>query len=118
MVLDVDVKFTTRLELDYELFKGVSVQFDDVTTAAEMAAKIATLPPIKNMWPVRLYSILKSRTEWTGTADMETSLKKRNLHSTADAYSPHVMTQVDKLRKKGITGHGIKVAVIDTGVSL
>ncbi|KAH7194985.1 peptidase S8/S53 domain-containing protein [Fusarium oxysporum] len=108
--------FTTRLELDYDLFKGVSVQFNDVTTAGQMAAKIAELPPIKNMWPVKLYSIPQPRVEWTATADMEAPLKKRNLHSKADTYSTHVMTQVDKLRKKGITGHGIKVAVVDTGI--
>jgi hypothetical protein len=28
------------------------------------------------------------------------------------------MTQVDKLRAEGYTGKGIKIAVIDTGVSL
>lgn len=37
--------------------------------------------------------------------------------ATADTYSPHVMTQVDRLRNKGFVGKGIKVAVVDTGVS-
>lgn len=32
------------------------------------------------------------------------------------AYPPHAMMQVDKLRSKGITGKGIKIAMIDTGV--
>ncbi|KAK2616739.1 hypothetical protein QQS21_000351 [Conoideocrella luteorostrata] len=31
-------------------------------------------------------------------------------------YPPHVMTQVDKLRAKGITGKGVKIAVVDTGI--
>ncbi|GJN68090.1 hypothetical protein PLICBS_002133 [Purpureocillium lilacinum] len=31
-------------------------------------------------------------------------------------FSPHVMTQVDKLHAKGITGKGVKVAILDTGV--
>lgn len=35
-----------------------------------------------------------------------------------DTFTPHVMTQVDMLRADGITGKGVKIAVIDTGVSL
>ncbi|KZZ98766.1 subtilisin-like serine protease PR1C [Moelleriella libera RCEF 2490] len=31
-------------------------------------------------------------------------------------YEPHRMTQVDQLHAKGITGSGLKVAVIDTGI--
>lgn len=34
----------------------------------------------------------------------------------ADIFSPHVMTQVDKLRAAGITGKGIKIGIVDTGV--
>lgn len=37
--------------------------------------------------------------------------------ATADTFSPHVMTQVDRLRSQGVVGEGIKVAVVDTGVS-
>lgn len=37
--------------------------------------------------------------------------------ATTDAYSPHVMTQVDRLRNQGVVGKGIKVAIVDTGVS-
>jgi hypothetical protein len=83
-----------------------------------MAAKMAALPAVKNMWPVKVYSIPKPRIEWTATPGMKAPLKKRDLNDTADTFSPHVQVQVDKLREKGITGHGIKVAVVDTGVSL
>lgn len=34
-----------------------------------------------------------------------------------DAFTPHLMTQVDMLREAGYTGKGFKIAVIDTGVS-
>lgn len=37
--------------------------------------------------------------------------------ATTDAFSPHVMTQVDRLRGQGVVGKGIKVAIVDTGVS-
>ncbi|KAI8402454.1 hypothetical protein FOFC_17768 [Fusarium oxysporum] len=111
-----DDKYTTRVKFDYDLFKGVSIQFDDVSTAEDMAAKMAALPAVKNMWPVKVYSIPKPRIEWTATPGMKAPLKKRDLNDTADTFSPHVQVQVDKLREKGITGHGIKVAVVDTGI--
>lgn len=37
--------------------------------------------------------------------------------ATTDEFSPHVMTQVDRLRNQGVDGKGIKVAIVDTGVS-
>jgi hypothetical protein len=107
---------TTRVKFDYDLFKGVSVQFDDVASAEELAAKMAALPVVKNVWPVKVYGIPTPRVEWTAEPGMKAPLSKRAVNDTSDTFSPHVMTQVDKLRKKGITGHGIKVAVIDTGV--
>ncbi|CAF3467306.1 unnamed protein product [Fusarium graminearum] len=107
---------TTRVKFDYDLFKGVSVQFDDVASAEELAAKMAALPVVKNVWPVKVYGIPTPRVEWVAEPGMKAPLSKRAVNDTADTFSPHVMTQVDKLRKKGITGHGIKVAVIDTGI--
>lgn len=108
----------TRMKLDYKLFKGVSVQLHDVENADKKAAKMAAMPAIKNMWPVEVFDIPTPKVQWTGSPapDSETSsLQKRA--NTTDTFSPHVMTQVDKLRAKGITGKGIKIAVIDTGVS-
>lgn len=94
----------------------MSIQFDDVESAEDLATKMASLPVVKNMWPVKVYGIPTPRIEWTATPGMKAPLQKRGANDT-DTFSPHVMTQVDKLRAKGVTGHGIKVAVIDTGVS-
>ncbi|KAF7551263.1 hypothetical protein G7Z17_g5119 [Cylindrodendrum hubeiense] len=110
---------TTRLEFDYKLFKGVSIQFNDLEKADDLAANIAALPAVKNMWQVKVYSIPDPQIEWVGTpgVDHAISRKKRAINETeADTFSPHVMTQVNKLRAKGITGKGVKVAVIDTGI--
>ena len=52
---------------------------------------------------------------YTGTGVVE-ALAKRDV-SGNDTFTPHLMTQVNKFRDAGITGKGIKVAVIDTGVS-
>ncbi|KAM0344971.1 hypothetical protein ACHAPU_006849 [Fusarium lateritium] len=113
---EVDGQSKTRVKFDYDLFKGVSIQFDDVESAEELAAKMAALPVVKNMWPVKVYSIPTPRVEWTATPGMKAPLQKRGANDTADTFSPHVMTQVDKLRAKGVTGHGIKVAIVDTGI--
>ncbi|KAH7127837.1 peptidase S8/S53 domain-containing protein [Dactylonectria estremocensis] len=116
---EVDGQATTRLQLDYKLFKGVSIQFNDLEKADDLAASVAALPAVKNVWPVKVYSIPKPTIEWTGTPGVEHSVskKKRAINETAeDTFSPHVMTQVNKLRADGVTGKGVKVAVIDTGI--
>ena len=32
------------------------------------------------------------------------------------AFSPHILAEIDKVHAKGITGKGVKVAIIDSGV--
>ncbi|CAM1505058.1 Fc.00g106950.m01.CDS01 [Cosmosporella sp. VM-42] len=108
----------TRMQFDYKLFKGASIQFDDIENAEDKAARMAALPAVKQMWPVQLYKIPTPNIEWTGEPDKDysTAMRKRATNDTSDTFSPHVMTQVDKLRAEGITGKGIKIAVVDTGI--
>ncbi|KJZ76416.1 hypothetical protein HIM_04145 [Hirsutella minnesotensis 3608] len=115
----VEKEGKTRVKFDYELFKGVSVQMDDVKQADQKAEKLAAMPAVKNVWPVRLYDRPSPKIEWIGTTPKPSggSVVARDTYKkTADTFSPHVMTQVDKLRAKGITGKGIKIAIIDTGI--
>lgn len=107
------------MEFDFKLFKGASIQFNDHERAEEIAAKMLELPAVKAMWPVRVYGIPEPRIDWQGTPGQEyATMKKRSTSETVkDTFSPHVMTQVDKLREEGYTGKGVKVAVIDSGVS-
>jgi subtilisin family serine protease len=113
----VNVEGETRLTLDFELFKGVSVTLHDITNAEDRAMAIADTPAVKNVWPVEVYGIPEPIVEWVGTEGLkpESTVSKR-ANDTADTYSTHVMTQVDKMRAKGITGKGVHVAVIDTGI--
>ncbi|KAI8215787.1 Minor extracellular protease vpr [Colletotrichum sp. SAR 10_76] len=105
----------TRMNLTYSLFKGASLQFKNLDTADEKAAKLAQLPSVKAMYPVRTYSIPKPEVVWTGKQGRDyIDLKKRQ--EGEDVFSTHVMTQVDKLHADGVSGKGIKVAVIDTGI--
>ncbi|KAK1709907.1 subtilase [Colletotrichum lupini] len=105
----------TRLNLTYSLFKGASIQFKNIDTADQKAAKLGQLASVKNIWPVRTYSIPKPEVVWTGQQGRDyIDLKKRQ--EGEDTFSTHVMTQVDQLHAKGVSGKGIKVAVIDTGI--
>jgi subtilisin family serine protease len=94
------------------------VTLHDITNAEDRAMAIADTPAVKNVWPVEVYGIPEPIVEWVGTEGLkpESTVSKR-ANDTADTYSTHVMTQVDKMRAKGITGKGVHVAVIDTGVS-
>jgi subtilisin family serine protease len=49
--------------------------------------------------------------------DVQGTLRKRQCTNSTIGNGPHVMTQVDRLHAKGITGKGVKIAVIDSGVS-
>lgn len=61
----------------------------------------------------------KYEVHWTGAEDAGAEVAAaRARQSSADALSTHVMTQVDKLRDQGFVGKGIKVAIIDSGVSV
>ncbi|GAO15282.1 uncharacterized protein UV8b_04903 [Ustilaginoidea virens] len=104
-----------RMNLDFELFKGVSVQLNDAQNSDVIVDKISSLPAVKNVWPVSLQSLPKTVVHWAANPHGEKSLVSRD-NSTADTFSPHVMTQIDKLRAKGFTGKGVHVAVIDTGI--
>ncbi|TDZ61854.1 Minor extracellular protease vpr [Colletotrichum trifolii] len=112
---EVENDAITRLNLTYSLFKGASIQFKNVDTADEKAAKLAQLASVKAFYPVKTYGIPKPEVIWTGKQGRDyVDLRRRQ--EGPDVFSTHVMTQVDKLRADGITGKGIKVAVIDTGI--
>ncbi|KAF2220403.1 peptidase S8/S53 domain-containing protein [Elsinoe ampelina] len=107
-----------RLNLKYDLFKGVSFKLKDTEDEETAARKIEALPEVRKIWPVRAYPVPRDEVVWTGnerTAAPASGLYKRQ-DGGNDTFSPHIMTQVDQLRSRGIRGAGIKVAVIDTGI--
>ncbi|PNS19126.1 hypothetical protein CAC42_1862 [Sphaceloma murrayae] len=107
-----------RMNLQYDLFKGVSFNLRDTEDEETAARKIEARPDVRKLWPVRAYPVPRDEILWTGnerTTAPASGITKRQ-DSGNDTFSPHVMTQVDQLRAKGVTGKGIKVAVIDTGI--
>ncbi|TRX88419.1 hypothetical protein FHL15_010675 [Xylaria flabelliformis] len=110
-------KAQTRMSFDSSIFKGVSIQFHDTETAEQEAAALAELASVKRVWPNRIYDLPKDNVVWTGKskdASVANAVVKRQ--SSNDTFSPHLMTQVNKLRAKGVIGKGIKIGVIDTGI--
>lgn len=113
------------MNLTYSLFKGTSFQLHDTATEDDTVQQISDMTAVKQIWPLRIYNLPKDEIVSVGgsaTADGaagSSPLRRRagsNSTSSADTFSPHVMTQVDKLRALGYTGKGVKLAIIDSGV--
>ncbi|KAL2753080.1 hypothetical protein ACRALDRAFT_1052831 [Sodiomyces alcalophilus JCM 7366] len=107
-----------RRDLNYKLFKGTSINFRDVDTAEERARDIGNLPAVKNIYPIEYYDRPHDEVIWRGNPGRE-YMQNRRRHvdpEDEDDFAPHLMTQVDRLRDEGLTGAGLKVAVIDTGI--
>ncbi|KAK1979535.1 subtilase [Colletotrichum cereale] len=114
---EADAHAVTRMVFNSTLFRGASIQFKDLNTADAKADKMAQLPSVKSMWPINTPEMPAPRVLWTGQPDhdyADPGIKKRQ--SDDNAYSTHAQTQVDKLHRAGITGKGIKVAIIDSGI--
>lgn len=108
-----------RKELRFKLFRGASIQFSDAEQAEKAVMRVAARPNVKNVWPVKRYSAPQHIVHSTGDAALAMApvLKKRQATNESDLFTTHLMTQVNKLRDAGVTGKGLKIAVVDTGVS-
>ncbi|KAK8090464.1 hypothetical protein PG997_005425 [Apiospora hydei] len=108
----MDAEIVNRF--DYTLFNGATVQFKNLEAANQLAAEMLAMPMVKQMWPNRQMKLPSDKVVWASHLSNQTQIDKR--HDTKDTFSPHVMTQVDKLRAKGITGKGVTIAIVDTGI--
>ncbi|KAK4118416.1 subtilisin-like protein [Parathielavia appendiculata] len=113
LVNNLEGKASLRKDLRFKLFKGASIQFEDTKNAEMMAAEVAAMPKVKAVYPVRRYPVPHHIVHSTGDA-VQAVLSKRQEGN--DTFSTHLMTQVNKFKDAGITGKGIKIAVIDTGI--
>lgn len=112
------INVSQRMNLSFTLFKGVSFTIEDLIDEPKHVSKISALPAVKKMWPVRTYSVPKIQrlnTAKNPNGPIEI-LPNDDSRSNHDAYSPHVMTQVDHLHAAGYTGKGARIGIVDTGV--
>jgi hypothetical protein len=103
------------MTFDSPIFKGASIRFSNLNTADVEASNMMTLPSVKNVWPMGMHSLPNDQVIYKG--ENSEVLKSVKRQTSNDTDTPHIMTQVDKLRAKGILGTGIKIGIIDTGVS-
>ncbi|KAH7304020.1 peptidase S8/S53 domain-containing protein [Stachybotrys elegans] len=114
--VQAEPEYETRVELRYTLFRGVSIQLNDVDTAEEKAVQLASLPSVKNIWPVYVIELPELELEEVVSAGVSAHSQLKRSGKTSLSNAPHVMTQIDKMHAEGITGKGIKIAVIDSGI--
>jgi len=91
-------KVDYKVRSEYGIFNGAAI-----TVNSEHGGNdLAKMPGVKNVWPIVLHSIPKV---------------KHHKKSSKEPLSDHKMTGVDVLHDKyKLTGKGIKVGVIDTGI--
>ncbi|ROW01254.1 hypothetical protein VMCG_05990 [Cytospora schulzeri] len=112
------IDVSQRMNLSFHLFKGLSFTINDLVSEPKHASKIAALPAVKQMWPVRTYSVPKIQrlnTPKNPNGAIEI-LPNDETRGGKDNFSPHVMTQVDHLHAAGYTGKGTRIGIVDTGV--
>ncbi|KAG0327865.1 hypothetical protein BGZ99_006670, partial [Dissophora globulifera] len=93
-------KIDYKVRNEYSVFNGAAITVNSKHDGKD----IAQLPGVKNVWPITLYSIPKVTKSTKKPTDPEVT-------------SLHHMTGVDVVHKKyKLTGKGVKVGVIDTGI--
>ena len=126
--------------MTYTLFKGVSFVLDGAnsTSTGNAAQKIENMPMVQTLWQVHLAQDHEQDNSpptpdgHNKTASASGFLRPRSkirnapfsLHdrrqmtnpNSTKTFSPHRMIQADRLHAQGITGKGIRVAVIDSGI--
>ncbi|KAF9890762.1 hypothetical protein FE257_005631 [Aspergillus nanangensis] len=112
------VPATLSNDLSFALFKGASFKVSghehDARSTIQM---ISSMSAVKSISPVREVHLPERRVSSAGDAGFSLAdhqLRHRDLDASNEV--PHRMTGVDKLRKEGIIGSGIRVAVVDSGI--
>lgn len=108
---------TIRQNYTSDIFFGLSAQLPD-SKASNFSSEMKTKSGVKNVWPVETVTLPEEETEEVEEA--QENLQRRYSRRATDGKAPwnHLMTQVDKFHAEGYTGKGIKIGVVDTGVSL
>ncbi|KAG9185525.1 hypothetical protein G6011_06856 [Alternaria panax] len=109
----VDVE--PRMDLSFRFFKGVSFQLKSSSSNSsgwDFLRQMKAQPKVENIWPTRITK--RSGEESVAAPAQQRHIKRQT--TPEDTFSPHVMTQVDKLHAEGLTGKGFRVAVVDSGI--
>ncbi|KAJ0119655.1 hypothetical protein J7T55_013858 [Diaporthe amygdali] len=117
-----DINVSPRMNMTFKLFNGVSFSITNLTGHTKTASKISVMPSVKNIWPMHRYpapGFQRSNTTSYHNPQDTVDFVSEPDNATAigtGAFSPHVMTQVDRLHELGYTGKGSRIAIVDSGV--
>ncbi|KZM24061.1 uncharacterized protein EKO05_0004598 [Ascochyta rabiei] len=109
------VQVEHRMDLSFRFFKGVSFQLKSSSSnssGSDFLRQMKAQPQVENIWPTRI--LTRSIEDSVAAPSQQKHVKRQT--TSEDTFSPHVMTQVDKLHAEGITGKGYRVAVVDSGI--
>lgn len=130
--VQANAKARIRRQMDYRLYKGVAIELHDSSRADEVAA----MAGVRTMSPVEMLSMdtdisdslsgqphggkgpgdrPEKRSLGRGRGPLARRVLSNDTMKTSN--TSHAMMQIDRLHRKGITGKGSKIAIIDTGVS-
>jgi subtilisin family serine protease len=112
-----------RLDLSFKYFKGSSFELRGSTSlsssgpnSSQFLRQMHAAPRVRNIWPISITRrIVQEGPQKTNAVSTPKQRVKRQDHADR-AFSPHVMTQIDKLHAEGITGKRFRVAIVDSGV--
>jgi subtilisin family serine protease len=115
------VNLQHRMDLSFRFFSGISFQIksSDLTsdqTASGIIAQLKAKTEVASIWPVRSSKLEMPETHLPYDPANATSQHTKRQTQKEDTFSPHVITQIDKLHAEGLTGKGVQVAIIDSGV--
>jgi subtilisin family serine protease len=121
------VQVEPRMDLRFRFFKGVSFQVRSSSSNSSDAnswqflRQMKSAPRVQNIWPVQITKrAMKDAPESQHATTLSTlsnsNTRVRRQTQAERSFSPHVMTQVDKLHAEGVTGKGFRVAIVDSGV--
>ncbi|KAF2009282.1 hypothetical protein BU24DRAFT_468257 [Aaosphaeria arxii CBS 175.79] len=108
------------LTTESEIFRAASYKIDISTLGDDPLTVLSSIPAIKNIWPVEVVERPDDALAWKGS-DLNTapvSIKKQvgKVAVKGEGFTPHVLTQVDRVHGSNITGRGIKVGIVDDGI--
>ncbi|KAK8118999.1 uncharacterized protein PG998_003625 [Apiospora kogelbergensis] len=119
---DHGIKAEHRMHLaSSALFHGASFQVHNASSHdhADLFAAMKAKDQVKAVWPVRTVRLdvgTPAPHDIPLPASSGVHQRRGVANETNDTFSPHLMTQIDKLHAKGITGKGFRIAIVDSGI--
>ncbi|KAF2871705.1 peptidase S8/S53 domain-containing protein [Massariosphaeria phaeospora] len=106
-----------RISIESTIFKGASYQFDSDQLGEDALQALASMRSVKNVWPVSMIRRTTDDVIWSGSdpGAIPEGIRKQ-VTGENGRFPPHIQTQVNRLHAEGLTGKGVKIGVVDTGV--